>query len=392
MINHEEIAEEVRHRFGEFIEKRVNPGSLERDKTMSTFSPELLREAAEIGLVGFAAPKEVGGGGNSWAKWGHVLEEIGYLCSDSGLPMLLSYRESTANLVYRSGRQDLIDRYVRPAVRGEAFIGWAYSEGQDPFSFTTTVSKVNGAYVVNGEKLVINGGLGAHVFITYGLNEKRNDTIAVLIERDDPGLELTPVPTMGLRSAGLARMNLKEVKVPEERLLVASDGVSHAQIIPNERRIIGVSWVLGRMRALFEEIVDHLSHTVRFKLPLTEMQTVQAALGRMAVAIESSRQFVHAMLERTGQKDLDYLWDPHVAMAKYFVIEQAVHVAHTAQQLLGGYGYLQEYEFDRYLRDFYGVVPLFGTQYTLEVDLGIRAIQEVQEKKLMKTRKKEGKA
>ncbi|HIM89642.1 MAG TPA: hypothetical protein EYM52_02805 [Dehalococcoidia bacterium] len=61
----------------------------------------MMREAAEIGLVGFTAPEEVGGGGNSWFTWDHVLEQIGYICNDSGLPILLSYRESAANLVYR---------------------------------------------------------------------------------------------------------------------------------------------------------------------------------------------------------------------------------------------------------------------------------------------------
>ena len=158
LINHDEtIAKEVRDRFGQFLEERINPGALERDRTMSTFPPEMMREAAEIGLVGFTAPKEVGGGGNSWFKRGHVLEQIGYLCNDSGLPMLLSYRESATNLVYRSGRKNLIERYVRPAVSGESFIGWVYSEGADPFSFKTTVHRADGGYVVNGEKLAVTG-------------------------------------------------------------------------------------------------------------------------------------------------------------------------------------------------------------------------------------------
>ena len=377
MKSHEQIAKETKERFGLFLKNKINPGSLERDRTNTTFAPELLEEAAKIGLVGFTAPKEVGGGGHGWYEWGNVLEEIGYLCTDAGLPMLLSYRESAANLVYRSKRTDLIERYVRPAVQGKSFIGWSYSEGTDPFSFETTIRKVNGDYVLNGEKLAITGGLGDDVFITYGVNEDGNDLIAVMVERTDPGVELTPVATMGLRSIGIARLKLDQVKVPGDRVLVPSDGVSHAQIFINERRITGASWVLGKMRALLESIIEHLSHRIRYERPLTEMQTIQAAIGRMSVAIESSRLMVHSMLERVGNEDLDYLWDPNVAMAKYFLIEQAVGMAQTAQQLLGGYGYMQEFEFDRYLRDFYGVVPIIGTQYTLEVDLGIRAIQQL---------------
>ena len=84
MLDHEDVALEVRERFGDFLTTRVEPGAMERDRTMSTFPPEILREAAEIGLIGYTAPREVGGGGNSWCRWGHVLEEVGYLGGDEG--------------------------------------------------------------------------------------------------------------------------------------------------------------------------------------------------------------------------------------------------------------------------------------------------------------------
>ena len=105
----------------------------------------------------------------------------------------------------------------------------------------------------------------------------------------------------------------------------------------------------------------------------------------MHVSIDAARLIVHNMLDKTGRNDLDYLWDPWAAKAKYFLIEQATQMAHTAQKILGGYGYMQEYGFDRFLRDFYGLVPIVGTQYTLEVDIGIRAVQELREKQYAET-------
>jgi len=380
MLSHADVASMVRERFGRFIAERINPGAELRDREISTFGAETMREAAAVGLVGFTAPVELGGGGNDWETWGHTLEEVGYLSEDSGLCMLLAYRESACNLVYRSGREHLIERYVRPAIAGEGLIGWAYSEGQDPFSFTTQVRREDESYILSGVKQAVTGGLGDRVFITYGLNEARDDIIAVMVERDDPGVALAPVPTMGLRSIGLARLFLNDVRVPVDRAILTADGVSQAQIFINERRITGACWVLGRMRALFEKVARHLDRRIRYKLPLTEMQTVQAALGRMHVAIEASRLFVHTMLAETGRGDLDYLWDPWAAKAKYFLIERATEVARTAQQILGGYGYMQEHGFDRFLRDFYGVVPIIGTQLTLEVDIGIRAVQELRKK------------
>ena len=107
-----------------------------------------------------------------------------------------------------SGRQDLIERYVRPAVSGESFIGWVYSEKADPFSFNTTVHKVSGGYEINGEKLAVTGALGDGAFVVYGVNEEKNDLIAVIVERDDSALEITPIQTMGLCSMGVGRISL----------------------------------------------------------------------------------------------------------------------------------------------------------------------------------------
>ena len=144
--------------------------------------------------------------------------------------MLLSYRESAANFVYRSGRQDLIERYVRPAVSGESFIGWAYSEGADPFSFNTTVHKVSGGYEINGEKLAVTGALGDEAFILYGVNEEKNDLVAVNVERDDPGLEITPIQTMGLRSKGVGRISLgHKIRCHTERLNASSRQILRQQ-------------------------------------------------------------------------------------------------------------------------------------------------------------------
>ena len=381
MFDHEAIASMVREKFGSFIFERINPGAENRDQKNTTFDDATMREAAKIGLVGFTSPKKFGGGENSWEVWGHVLEEIGYLCEDSGLCMVLSYRESAVNLLNRSAPQRIIERYLPLAIAGEGCIGWAYSEGQDPFSFTSTARREGDDFVLSGVKQAVTGGLGDKAFIVYGVNEAKNDIIALMVERDDPGVELQPVPTMGLRSIGLARLFLHDVRVSKDRLVAPSDGVSHAQIFINERRITGSCWILGRMRALFEKVVRHLDERIRYKQPLTEMQTVQAALGRMHIAIETSRLYVHNMLAGTGRGDIDYLWDPQVAKAKYFLTEQALTVAQTAQHILGGYGYMQEYGFDRYLRDFYGLVPIIGTQYTLEVDIGIRAVQQLRDQR-----------
>ena len=77
------IVHEVHETLGPWLRKRVNPGAVERDRTGTAFSRQLLREAGELGLFGFTVPREVGGAGRSWREWGWYLHEIAYLCTDA---------------------------------------------------------------------------------------------------------------------------------------------------------------------------------------------------------------------------------------------------------------------------------------------------------------------
>jgi alkylation response protein AidB-like acyl-CoA dehydrogenase len=104
-IDHSSIAQEVERRFGAFFREKINPSAMVRDQTYSTFDQETLHEMGRLGLIGFTAARSIGGQGRTWEEWGHALEEIGYLADDSGLPMLLSYRETANNLVHHSGLQ-----------------------------------------------------------------------------------------------------------------------------------------------------------------------------------------------------------------------------------------------------------------------------------------------
>lgn len=381
MIDHQAIAEEVERRFGTFLRERVNPTARERDQNYETFSPDLLREMAELGLIGFTASPEIGGGGRTWEEWGHALEEIGYLCDDSGLPMLLSYRETATNLVHRSGllrRPHLIERYARPAVRGEAFIGWLLTEEKDLLSLDTTAVRRNGAYVLNGAKKASTGGASCTCWLVYAATEDRSDVMVFMVERDDPGVEVRPLPSLGLRSLGLCQVAFHDVELCKDRVAAPVDGLSHSQLFVNERRVTGSAWLLGRMRSLIERVIEDTLPKERFSRRLVDFDTFHAAIGRMQIALEAARSVAYRSFARTeaGRAEDGYLHDALVAVGKYLSTENALFVADTAQKLTGDHGYFERFEFDRYLRDFYGLVPIVGGQYAIETQLGERVISE----------------
>ena len=380
LFDHEAIAEEVQRRFGAFFRERVNPGARERDRTGQTFSVDLLQEMAGLGLIGFTAPVEFGGGGRSWQDWGHALEEIGYHCEDAGVPMLLAYRETATNLIFRSGIEHLIERYAVPAVRGEAFIGWLLTEESDLWSPTTTLERRGDRLVLNGKKAASTGGMSCTSWIVYaGID---GDTVAIMVDRDDPGVVVHPVETMGLRSIGLAELSFEDVELDASRVLAPSGGLSHGQLFVSERRVTGASWLLGRMRALIEKTIDDTEPKVRFGRPLVDYDTFQGSIGRMVLALEMARASTYRALARAeagGGKAC--IQDPTISAAKYVAVEQALVVADLAQRLTGGHGYFQKHGFDRFLRDFYGLVPILGSQLAIETGVGARQIFEQQRRR-----------
>jgi alkylation response protein AidB-like acyl-CoA dehydrogenase len=391
-IDHEAIAREVRERFGPFFRERINPSAVERDQSYQTFPVEVLREMAGLGLIGFTAAKEIGGGGRTWEEWGHALEEIGYLADDSGLPMLLSYRETAINLVYQSAQRDrphLIERYARPAVRGDAFIGWLFTEDTDILRLNTRVEKRGDRYLLNGWKIASTGGRTCTSWLVYAALPDASDTMVLMIHADDPGVEVKPLRSLGLRSIGLTEVSLSNVELDESRVVAATDGLSHAQLFINERRVTGAAWLLGRMRALIELVIDDAAPKRRLDREVLDLDTFKGLVGKMQIELERARATAYRVFERTeaGRAHDGHLHDPMVAVGKYTSTEAALAVADLAQRLAGGHGYFEKHGIERYLRDVYGLVPILGGQTAIEVQLGAHVIWQRQRAARAKGRK-----
>lgn len=387
-LDHAAIVNEVKERFARFFADEINPTTDQRDRLGETFSLPQLREMARLGLIGFTSPKAIGGQGRTWEDWGHALEEIGYLCDDAGLPMLLSYRETTINLFYQSGlngREHLIERYARPAVSGEAFIGWLLTEeggglplviGNDKTRRRTTLTRHGDRYLLSGKKAASTGGMSCTSWIVYAATEDGSDTVAIMVERDDPGVEVVPLETQGMRSLGLAEVHLDNVALDADRIVAASDGVSHSQIFVNERRVTGSAWLLGRMRSLIERVIADSADKKRLGRSVLDFDTFQSGIGRMVIALETARSTAYRTFAEveTNRSEGTFIHNPMVAIAKYVSTECALEVARIAHRISGGHGYFRKYGIERYVRDFHGLLPILGGPDTVEALLGGRTI------------------
>jgi alkylation response protein AidB-like acyl-CoA dehydrogenase len=370
------IAAAARARFGALVMRDVNKHAVDRDAQGITIPREVMRAVGRLGLLAMAVPEEHGGGGANPLTWGAVLEELGYLSEDGSFPLLVSLRVAVAAAIAQSGRADFLERYVRPMMAGDRAGAFAYTEDADAFSFKATAEPDDDGFVLNGEKVLVTGGATADTFMTYVRDVRTDDLLAILVERDDDGVELRPAQVSGLRSAGLCSLHLDGVKVPASRVLAGSDGLGHVQRFLNARRTLLICGVLGRMRAIIEDCSRSLHDTVRYGQPVAEFQNVQATLGRLYIDLEASRAIVYRALRRASLGAADPEFDPLTSAAKHFVAERAIETAMTALRLLGGRGYLAQNSHERYVRDFTGLIPGAGSQDLLEINLGARVVRE----------------
>jgi alkylation response protein AidB-like acyl-CoA dehydrogenase len=360
-------------RFGSFLRDRVAPGAQARDAEYRSFDAEFFRDCAQIGLIGATLPAEIGGGGMSWWQWSQTLELIAFEGDDSSLPMLLAYRDTAANMIAASATLLPREAIVAAHLRGDEFVGWAFTETSDYFSLATTCTKVNGGYLVNGAKPAVTGGLGDRYFMVYCRDSENQDLRVLLVDCASPGFSMHPKRSMGLRAIGLASIELNGVFVPDDHVVAAFDGISHAQKFIRDRRLTLGSWVAGRLMRLCQKVIEALDPLERFGAKVLSNNAVQADLGRMVANIHIVRTVTERMVrDADAGRTLTAL---SLSTGKHLAAQCAVETAHIAQRLLGGMGFWEEHGFDRYLRDVYGLLPILGGPIAIEQELGSRAIE-----------------
>lgn len=363
-----ETADLVRERWGDLL-ARIDATTAERDHHHQAVPHNLLLEIGTSGLQAFALPQELSGEDASDLTWGLVLEQIGYLCADNGIPMIINHSLDTARLIWESGRTDLIDTYARPIANGTCIAGIAYTEDADAFHFKTTLHRKGSDYILNGHKSYAISGAIHDLMLTYAL-DNTGDMIALLVERDDPGVTVTPAHAMGMYTAGCSSITYNNTPIPAHRILAHTDGLAHSQDFLNMQRLRIACAPLGRAQAVLEHCTHHTATSIRYGEPVSDLKNVQATLGRMHIALEAARATLYYALGEVDAGRTDRVFDPSISVAKHFVTEQIRHVVDNASRILGGHGYYGTTEIGRNMRDFTGVAIATGTQDILETNIG----------------------
>lgn len=338
-----------------FAKKEFEPIAKECDRE-EKYPRDLWKKACDTGLVGVIIPEEYGGAGVGWIETALITEQFSRIDMGLGLAVMAATFGSENILLYGTEKQK--QKYLPPLVNGEAICAGAYTEpnaGTDVAGASTRAVKDGSDYIINGSKMFITNGticdFMAVLCVTNPEEENRNRRLSlIMVEADKPGITKTKIKgKMGIRATDTAEITFEDVRVAQENL-IGLEGKGFHQLMHffDLTRIMVSAQGVGLAQGALDKTLQYVQERKTFGRPLAVNQGIQFQLAEMATRVELARNITY---KAAWQAD-NGLMDPALnAMAKYYSGESAVWVADKALQLHGGYGYIDEYDVQRFYRD-----------------------------------------
>jgi alkylation response protein AidB-like acyl-CoA dehydrogenase len=320
-----------------------------------TFPKHQIAKLAENGFLAMLVPESAGGGGLGSVAYSLAMTEVARCCASTAVTMAVTNMVSDAIAAWGSDAQK--SRYIPRLARAEiGAASFALSEpgsGSDAASLKTSAVKKGDRYILNGSKCWITSGDRAGVLLVMARtdpNARSQGISAFLVEPSMKGFSVgRHEDKMGLRASSTVTINLDECEVPEEhRLGPEGIGFKIAMRALDGGRIGIGSQALGIGQAALEASVKYAQDRRQFGKPIADFEAIQWKLADMAMELDAARLLV---LRAAHLKDLGAPFTREGSMAKLFATEAANRAALQAIQIHGGYGYVDEFPVERYLRD-----------------------------------------
>lgn len=347
--------QDIRNAAREFAEGEFPDIAQECDRE-EKYPRDLVKKAAELGFIGINFPEEYGGSGYGYLEKCLISEEFWRV--DPGLGSVLISATFGADMIELYGTDEHKRNYLTPLTRGEAVMGSAITEpnaGSDVSSIATAAEKDGSDYIINGNKTFITNGTVAGYFAVICLTNPDNSSrhhrhSVILVESDRQGFEATKLHhKLGIRASDTAELYFKDVRVPQKNLIgKESNGFYQFMEFFNRTRIHVGAEGIGIAQGAMERAINHAKNREQFGKTLSSFQAIQFKLAEMATRIQAARNLVYEAAFKADKGKPDHKL---TAMAKWFAGETAVRAADEALQIHGGYGYMGEYDIERFYRD-----------------------------------------
>ena len=338
-----------------FALNEIDPVAREYDRA-EKYPRDLVKKASELGLVGPNIPAEYGGPGYGFLEQALISEQLARV--DLGICQAIESASFGWQNLHFFGTKAQKEKYLPALARGEAVAAGAYTEpdaGTDVAAARTRAVRDGDDWVITGNKIFITNGTVCDFMFVFCLTDPEAESphkrhSLIIVEADRPGITARKISgKMGLRASDTAEISFDGVRTPVENLVgVQGEGFKQLMAFFDATRTMVAAQGVGLAQGALDKAVRYAKERHTFGRPLASNQALQFQFAEMDTRIELARIAVYkaAWLVDQGRPDSKLN-----SIVKYWAGETAVWVCDKALQIHGGYGYIDEYDIQRFYRD-----------------------------------------
>ncbi len=337
----------------DFLDNEVVPYRAEWDRN-ETVDTAIIPKLGELGFFGLTIPEEYGGLGGDYITYCIGMEELGR--ADSSVRGIVSVSMGLfGKIVLSHGTEDQKQEWLPGIATGTKLGCFGLTEpdtGSDAGNLKTRAVRDGSDWVINGSKIFITNGSWADVCVVFARTggPGPKGVSAFLVPTDSPGFTRTEIHgKLGLRGQVTSELTFDGVRVPSSALLgEEGEGFRIAMHSLDKGRVSVGAGCTGIIQGCLEAVVEYSTSRTQFGRQLASFQLIQDMIAEISVDVDAAR------LLTWRAADLIERGEPfgvEASKAKYFASEKAVHAANLAIQAFGGYGYVDEYPVQKYMRD-----------------------------------------
>jgi len=338
-----------------FVDQDVKPIAARIDKEKA-IPDELLKKAADLGLMGIPFPEEYGGSDLGETGACIMLEELGHGCASTAVT-ISAHQSLAGSSIYLDGTDEQKEKYLVPLAKGEKLGAFALTEpeaGSDAASIKTSAVRDGDDFVINGTKIWITNGNNADIIVVFAVTDPklgaRGGVSAFIVEPNTSGFKVGTIEEkMGIRGSTTAELIFEDMRVSMDNMLgvYGAGFITAMKALDIGRLSLGAA-ALGASKELLDLSLKFSKERKQFNLPICEHQAVQFMLAEMDEKIYAMEGMVYrtANMVDNGEK-----FTRESAIVKIFCSEALDWIVDAAVQIHGGLGYMSHYPVERFYRD-----------------------------------------
>jgi butyryl-CoA dehydrogenase len=346
--------EDIRRTVRDFAERRIAPQADEME-VRGEFPSQLVREAADLGLLGVPYPTEIGGTGLDNLAYAITIEELARV-SGSVAIIVSAHTSLGAGPIAIAGTPEQQEKFLRPLASGQKLGAYGLTEpgaGSDSRGTKTRARRDGDEWVIDGAKQFITNAGVADIYIVVAVTEGSGEggrISAFIVEKGTPGFSFGRLlEKLGLHASATGELLFDGCRIPAANLLGPEGEGDKLFLKTLDGGRIGIgAMALGLAQAAYEAASAYAKQREQFGKPIASFQGVAFQIADMATEIDAARLLVY---RAAWLKDAGKPYSTEAAMAKLYASEVAARATNAAIQVHGGYGYVREYRVERYLRD-----------------------------------------